>query len=187
MAQNKRTDSQLEPSRQNQRTVERWRNPSLDFWDPLNMFQRFSQQMDQFLGNAGTGREWRGGQHGSAWLWTPQIEAFQRGDQFIIRADLPGLQKKDIDIEVSDGAITLKGERREEHQEDREGFYRSERSYGSFYRSIPLPEGAITESAKASFNDGVLEVAVQVPPREVSRGRRVEISESNPTRKEDTK
>ncbi len=70
---------------------------------------------------------------------------------------------------------SIQGERRQEHEEEHEGWYRNERSCGTFYRAMPLPEGTIADSAKASFKDGVLEVALQAPPREVSRGRRLEI------------
>jgi HSP20 family protein len=111
-------------------------------------------------------------------LWAPQIETFQRGDQFVVRADLPGMKKDNVKIEVTDDALTIEGERREEREDDREGYYRSERTYGRFCRVVPLPEGAIPESAKATFNDGVLEVTIQAPPSEVSRRRRVEISDT---------
>jgi HSP20 family protein len=187
VAKNER-NNQLEPRRQVGSQVERGRDPySMDFWDPFNVFQRFNQQMDRMFGDIGSGREWRSARPGSTSLWAPQIEAFQRGDQFIVRADLPGLKKDDVEIEVTDKAITLRGERKEEHEENREGFYRTERSYGSFYREIPLPEGAITESAKANFKDGVLELTVQAPPREVSRGRRIEISEGRSAGKDDAR
>ena len=132
-----------------------WRDPFGRFWnDPFGMLQRESR---------------RGGTSTPA-LWMPQIETFQRGDQFVVRADLPGMRKEDVDIELTDDALIIQGERREEHQEDREGYYRSERTYGSFYRLVPLPEGAIPESAKASFNNGVLEVTIQAPPHEVKAG-----------------
>lgn len=147
-----------------------WRDPFAAFWnDPFSFFQREWPFQ----------REWmtRSGGQGTS-LWSPQIDSFQRGDQFVVRADLPGLKKEDVNIEVSDDSIVIQGERREEHEENREGYYRSERSYGSFYRTVPLPEGAITESAKAEFNNGVLEITMQAPPREVSRRRRIEIGES---------
>lgn len=149
------------------------RDPFAAFWtDPFSFFQRdlWPSQRESWHASA-TG-------HGSPSPWAPQIETLQRGDQFVVRADLPGLKKEDVNIEVTDDAITIQGERREEREEDREGYYRSERTYGSFYRVVPLPEGAITESAKAGFKDGVLEVTVQAPPREVSRRRRVEIGDS---------
>ena len=82
-----------------------------------------------------------------------------------------------MSVEVTDEAITIHGERKREHEEEREGLYRSERSYGTFWRVIPLPEGAISEQAKANFRDGVLEITMPVPPASTSRGRRLEIGE----------
>jgi HSP20 family protein len=108
--------------------------------------------------------------------WTPQIESFQRGNEFVVRADLPGLEQKDISVELKDDAILIEGERSNQREEQEEGYYASERSYGRFCRMIPLPEGAIADSAKANFKNGVLEVVMQAPPHEVSRGRRIEIS-----------
>jgi HSP20 family protein len=110
-------------------------------------------------------------------IWTPRIEAFQRDDKFIVRAELPGLNKNDVEVNVTDDVLTIQGQRQEETEEQREGFYHSERSYGSFYRAIPLPEGVITDSAEASFKNGVLEVRLQAPPNEVRRGRKLEIKE----------
>ncbi len=80
-----------------------------------------------------------------------------------------------MSIEVEDGILTLSGERRQESREEREGFYRSERSYGNFYRSIPLPEGVNEDDISATFGDGVLEVRVPVPAQQQRRGRKVEI------------
>lgn len=108
-------------------------------------------------------------------LWAPRIEAFQKEDKFIVRAELPGLKKEDVDLNITDDVITIQGQRRHEHEEQREGFFHSERSYGSFYRAIPLPEGVLTDTADASFKDGVLEIKMQAPPNEVSRGRKLEI------------
>jgi HSP20 family protein len=108
-------------------------------------------------------------------VWAPRVEAFQKGDEFIVRAELPGLNKEDVRVNVTDDAIVIEGERRDEHEDKREGFYHTERSYGSFYRAIPLPEGAIGEKADATFKDGVLEVKLQAPPHEVTRGRRIDI------------
>jgi HSP20 family protein len=109
--------------------------------------------------------------------WSPEVETFQRGDEFVVRADLPGLEKKDVTVDVQDDSLIIQGERSNEHREEREGYYASERSYGRFYRVIPLPEGAITDSVTASFRNGVLEVVTKAPPHEINRGRRVEITE----------
>ena len=108
--------------------------------------------------------------------WMPQIEVIQNNGQFTVRADLPGLTKDDVKVEITDDFLTLSGERKEEKEEKREGFYRSERSYGSFYRQIPLPEGAKTENATAAFNKGVLEITIPAPKAEPLT-RKLEITE----------
>jgi len=100
--------------------------------------------------------------------WVPQIEVLHHNGQFMVRADLPGLTKDDVKVELTDDLMTISGERKEEKEEKREGFYRSERSYGSFYRQVPLPEGAKTENATATFHNGVLEVTIQAPKVEPS-------------------
>lgn len=142
--------------------------------DPFSVMGRIADHMDRwFLSRPMSGTSWetRGGVS-----WVPQVESFQRGNQFVVRADLPGLKKEDVTIEINDDTLTIQGERRDEHEEEREGIFASERSYGSFYRVVPLPDGAIPDSAKAAFTNGVLEVTVEAPPRDVSRGRRIEIA-----------
>ena len=113
--------------------------------------------------------------------WVPQIEVLQNNGQFMVRADLPGLTKDDVKVEVTDDLLTLSGERKEEKEEKREGFYRSERSYGSFYRQIPLPEGAKTENAAATFRNGVLEITMPAAKVEPST-RKLEITEPAETK-----
>jgi HSP20 family protein len=111
--------------------------------------------------------------------WQPQIETFQRGDQYVIRVDLPGMNRDDVTVEVGDDQVIIQGERRDEREEQGQGFYRSERSYGRFYRTVQLPEGSLADSAEASFRNGVLEITITAPPREVTRGRRIEIAEAS--------
>jgi len=108
--------------------------------------------------------------------WVPRIEVLQNNGQLTVRADLPGLTKDDVKVELTDDMLTISGERKEEKEEKREGFYRSERSYGSFYREIPLPEGAKTEDAAATFRNGVLEITMPAPKVETST-RKLEIKE----------
>jgi HSP20 family protein len=109
--------------------------------------------------------------------WTPEVESFQRGDEFVVRADLPGLEKQDVTVELEDDAIVIEGERTDERRNEREGYYSTERRYGQFCRVVPLPDGAITDSAKATFTNGVLEVVMKAPPHEAHRGRRLEIGD----------
>ena len=166
-----RNEQSLQPT--HGRSELAWRDPFEAFWrDPFGTF--LNEPFSLFRES----RPWLGTRRRTPGLWSPQIETFQRGDQYVVRADLPGMKKDNVHIDLTDDSLTIEGERREEREEDREGFYRSERTYGSFCRVVPLPEGAIPESAKATFNNGVLEVTIQAPPREVSRKHRVEISES---------
>ncbi len=165
--------------------------PSLMTGSPFTFMRRFSEEMDRLFEDFGFGRGWlaptfgrdlfpRGfGELGQS-VWSPQVEMFEREGQLVLRADLPGLTKDDVKVEVTDGAINISGERKSEHEERDEGYYRSERSYGSFYRSVPLPEGVNADDARASFRNGVLEVVMQAPQREERRkGRQLEIKEES--------
>jgi HSP20 family protein len=112
-------------------------------------------------------------------MWAPQIEVLENEKTLTVRADLPGLNKEDINVEIKDDFLVVSGERKLEEEEKREGFYRSERNYGSFYRAIPLPEGAKMDNAKATFVNGVLEVNIEVPAA-LHKGRKLEISTTAP-------
>jgi HSP20 family protein len=112
---------------------------------------------------------------GQAAAWWPQVEVFEQGGRLIVRADVPGLKKEDVKLEIHDDYLVLEGERRQESEENQGGVYRSERSYGRFYRAIPLPEGASAEGATARFKDGVLEVSLQAPPREERRSKSIQV------------
>lgn len=155
----------------------RRRDPFDTAWaSPFALMRRMQDEMDRWFGGPGTTRNWVPSPD-SQLDWAPAVDVFQRGSELVVRADLPGISKDDVDVEVNEDSLTIRGERRYEREEEREGVYRSERSYGSFVRVVPLPEGTITDSAKASFKDGVLEIVMQAPGREVKRGRRIEIGE----------
>jgi len=95
--------------------------------------------------------------------WSPAIEVREREGKLLVTAELPGVKKDDVKVHVDGKTLVLEGERIEEKEEKREGYYHSERSYGQFYRSILLPEGANTDQVAAHFNNGVLEVTVPLP------------------------
>jgi len=115
--------------------------------------------------------------HARSEMWAPDIEVSQHDNEFVVRADVPGMKKEDVSVDVTDNDITISGERRLEEETERGGVYRSERSYGTFFRTIPLPEGAIADQAKASFKDGVLEIRMPAP-NQATRGRRLEIKDN---------
>jgi HSP20 family protein len=112
-------------------------------------------------------------------LWAPQVEVAENNGELTVRADLPGLKKEDINVEFKENSVMISGERREESKEEREGYFHSELTYGSFYRRIPLPEGADLDKATAIFKDGVLEIRVATP-KAVTGGRKLEITEAKP-------
>jgi HSP20 family protein len=105
--------------------------------------------------------------------WMPAMDLVEKDDAFVLRADLPGLSEDDINIELEDGTLTVSGERKAEHESKNEGYYRVERAFGSFSRSLTLPKGVDPESVTASFDRGVLEV--RIPKPEKRKPRRIEI------------
>jgi HSP20 family protein len=158
--------------------------PAVTSSSPFAFMRRFAEEMDRLFADFGVGASSllprlelpfeRAGAAPAA--WSPTVEVAERGGKLVVRADLPGLSKNDVQVEVTEDEIRIRGERRHEREEKRKGFYRSERSYGSFYRAIPLPEGVDPEQAKASFRNGVLEVTLPAPPAP-AKGRRIAIEE----------
>ena len=109
--------------------------------------------------------------------WSPEIEIFEHTNTFFVRADLPGLTKENVKVNVTHEELTIEGERKLEKEETKEGLYRTERNYGTFYRRIPLPEYVKAEAARATFKHGVLEIEIPtIPVPEVKR-RTVEIQD----------
>jgi HSP20 family protein len=156
----------------------------IPWYSPFAMMRRMQEDMDRLFGGFGAGRGLSArGKEFEAFDWAPAIEAFQRGNEFVVRADIPGLTRDDLSVEIGDDALTIRGERKYDHKEEREGVYHSERAYGSFCRVVPLPDGALGDTAKADFKNGVLEVVIQAPSQEVRRGRRIEIGQKEEPRK----
>lgn len=154
-------------------------------YSPFAIMRQGIDEMDRWWSRLSSGSGWPSHSPGRGGLsqfvqrfgdWSPAIEAFQRGSEFVIRAEVPGMNRQDLTIEAGDDSITIRGERKQERQEDRDGVFWTERNYGSFTRVIPLPPGAITDSARATFNNGVLEIVLQAPSVETRRGRRIDIS-----------
>jgi HSP20 family protein len=146
--------------------------------DPFMLMRILSDDLDRMAETFGFGRS--AGlrdlvQQGRTGMWSPQIEVSEEEGQLKVCADLPGLTKDDVDVEVTDDMILLRGERKQEQEEKRKGYYRSERSYGSFSRAVPLPEGAKADEAKATFKDGVLEITVPTPEQKQKQRRQLQI------------
>jgi HSP20 family protein len=140
---------------------------------PFGFVRRMMEDMDRMFGTLGVRdlapfEESFAPRELTTQIWSPEVEVFQRGDNLVVRADLPGLDEKDIKVNVDENGLTVSGERRHEKEWESEGVYQSERSYGSFERRIPLPRGIDASACDASFENGVLEVTIKLP-KEVGR------------------
>lgn len=106
---------------------------------------------------------------------TPTVDIFEEGDAVVVKAELPGIGKEDVEVNISDDVITISGEKKAEDKVEKKDFYRLERSYGSFSRSLRLPGAVLSDQAKASFGDGVLEVRIPRSEEARRKKRRIEI------------
>lgn len=139
-------------------------------WEPARELQSIQQEMNRLFGTAFDAHA--GGNSGVARRWIPAMDLVEEDERFVLRADLPGVAEDDVNIELEDNALTISGERKSEHEERHDGYYRIERASGSFSRSLTLPEGIDPDSIQARFERGVLEVTIPKPeerkPRKVA-------------------
>jgi HSP20 family protein len=147
--------------------------------NPFDMLRRLDEDVDRLFQQIwGGGRSLMRGRGSDApSMWMPQVEVREEGGKLHVYADLPGLRKEDVKLSVEGDQLVLQGERQSSREEGQQGgsFYHSERSYGSFYRSIPLPEGVDSQTAQASFKDGVLQVTFEAPRRPQQQSRQIDI------------
>ncbi|HEX2398245.1 MAG TPA: Hsp20/alpha crystallin family protein [Solirubrobacteraceae bacterium] len=141
-------------------------------WEPAREVNSLQSEMNRlfntFFGDAPAGEA------GNFRRWVPAMDLVENDDDFVLRADLPGMSEDDVSIELEDNVLTVSGERKSEQEERREGYRRVERSSGRFSRTLTLPEGVDPNAIQASFDRGVLEV--RIPKPEERKPRRVAIS-----------
>jgi len=164
------------PATQQQRGVARRGEYARDLFSlsPFSMMRRLTEEMDRAFAST-FGLHPRFGESG---MWSPPIEIRERNNQLEITAELPGLGKDDVKVEMTDDGLVIQGERKQESETEEGGVHRSERSYGRFYRLIPIPEHAKADQAKAEFKDGVLRIRVPLPEHEANK-RQIPISTEN--------
>lgn len=143
-------------------------------WDPARELDTLQSDMNRIFDGFFGRRDGNRGLNGGTQRWIPAMDLVETDEDLVLRADLPGLDRDDVDIEVKDNVLTVSGERRAEHEEQGEGFHRVERSFGRFTRSLGLPQGVSPENVRASFDRGVLEV--RVPKPEERKPTRIEIA-----------
>jgi len=140
-------------------------------WEPVRELNTIQNEMNRLFNNffesptpGNSGTQLR--------RWLPAMDLVETDADYVLRADLPGLSEEDVKIELEDNVLTISGERKAEHEERKEGYYRVERASGSFARSLTLPEGVDPAGVSANFDRGVLEVRIPKPeerkPRKVA-------------------
>jgi HSP20 family protein len=147
--------------------------------DPFELFDALEEEMARF---------WRSPWRLGPWVfgralrrpvapapWTPRVDVFEQDGNLVVKAELPGIKKEDVQVTLEGNDLTIRGERREEHEVKEEDYYRAERSYGSFYRRLSLPFEAGAEQIKAGFSDGVLEITIPAPVEEQPKARQIAV------------
>lgn len=133
---------------------------SLSGLSPFSMMRRLTEDMDRAFGRIGSS---------GVEIWQPAIEVEEQPGKLKVTAELPGLKKEDVKVSVTDNILTIEGERKQEKEEKREGYYHSERSYGKFSRTIGLPDGAKIDQASAELNNGTMVITIPIPERKEAR------------------
>ena len=139
-------------------------------WEPFREVAALQNEMSRFMnglleGNGGTNQ-----------AWVPALDVWETEDELVYAVDLPGIPEKDISVELDDGALTISAERSRTQEETRDRFYRYERRYGTFSRTIGVPQGVTESAVTAEYKDGVLEVHVKKP--EQPKPKRIQVGSS---------
>jgi HSP20 family protein len=146
---------------------------------PFDLFDEMQNQMARLWGGnlfsawpfARTQQQGQGGMMANF----PRVDIFEKDNQLVVKAELPGVKKQDIDLSIQDGDLVIQANRANEQESDQNNFYRMERQFGTFYREIPLPEGVQSDKIQASLNDGVLEVDIPMPSQQQTQGQKIQV------------
>jgi HSP20 family protein len=155
-------------------TMERWQ-PSRGVapWRPFRELEEMERRFEDIFGRPFAPAVWRRFPVREM-AWAPAVEVFEKEDKFVVKADLPGVKEKDIDVSIEGDMLTIKGEKQSESEVKEESYYCCERSYGSFYRSISLPSKVDAGKIEADYEDGVLEVTL--PKKAEAKAKKVTVS-----------
>lgn len=143
----------------------------LRHYEPWSLLDQFRRDIEQMLVHTGT--QTYGDSTVATSAWVPAVDIKEEVNQFIIEADIPGVEPKDIEISMEGGVLSLKGERRLDSREDGKDYHRVERSRGVFYRRFSLPDTADAEKIAASGKNGVLQI--RIPKKEVAKPRKITV------------
>jgi HSP20 family protein len=153
-------------------------NMALIRWEPVRELNTIQSEMNRLFNTFFDSPTGAGNGTGVGRRWVPAMDLAEAEGEYVLRADLPGLSEDDFKIEIDGNVLTVSGERKVEHTHEGNGYYRFERSYGSFARSLTLPEGVEADAVKANFDKGVLEI--RIPKPVTPQPRKVAISVGSP-------
>jgi len=143
-------------------------------WDPFSWFSDMDNEVERFFGDRRFPMM-RALRRGMPEMPVPKVDIVDRDGAIVVKAELPGVKREDVSVELAGHDLIIEGKREEETETKEDNYYRMERSSGSFYRRIPLPEGVSDENITASYEDGVLEVMVPRPPASTPGTRKIEL------------
>ncbi len=150
-------------------------------WDPTGELNSLQSEVNRLFNSFFDVPSTSAGNGATLRRWVPAMDLVETDDHFVLRADLPGLSEEDVSIELEDRVLTISGERKSEHEDRREGYYRVERAFGSFSRALTLPEGVDPDAVEAHFDRGVLEVRIPKPEERKPRKVAINVGEGRKT------
>ncbi len=144
-------------------------------WDPFREMSGLQERMNRLFSDIRS-RSPFGEEELAQGAWIPAVDIFETNDSIVLKAELPGVKKEEIGVEVKDNTLTLKGEKKFEKEVKEENYHRIERSYGSFQRAFTLPNTVQPENVRAKFKDGILEITL--PKHEEARPKQIKVDVS---------
>ena len=142
---------------------------SLMRWEPFQELRRMREEMDRMFEGMMPSPTW------AAPMMAPAVDVYEKDGNIIVKADVPGLKKDDLEVTATEDSISLKGEFKKEEKVEEQGFYRQERRFGRFFRTIPMPTAINPDQVKASFKEGVIEVTAPKAEAEKAKEKKVPI------------
>ena len=149
-------------------------------WEPVGELNTIQNEMNRLFNTLFDSPAPAGQAHATTQRWIPPMDLVETGGDYVLRADLPGLSQAEVNIELTDNVLTISGERKAEHEDHEQGYYRVERAFGAFSRSLTLPEGVDPDSVQAHFDRGVLEIRIPKPEQRKPRKVAISVSEGTP-------
>jgi HSP20 family protein len=147
---------------------------ALTRWDPFRDLSILQERMNRVFEDAGRG--WRSDEPSSTTTWSPAVDIYETENEIIVQAELPGVDRKDISLNLEKNVLTLKGERRFEKETKQENYHRIERSYGGFSRAFSIPAVVDEDKIRADYKDGILKIGL--PKKEQVKPKQIQIAES---------